>query len=1056
MFNDKVNNAALHLRLLNDGADCSRCPLGRHGQPGRPVATEHLRRGPSLVALVGEAPGKREVQQGRPFIGQSGKLLDYACQKGGINRSDFTIMNACACGPIPSAAEQMKADAVAACRPRLLTELRRYQPRVILAVGSFALRSLYPGSAGVSAVRGATLTLAPDVFPFAFKGGDGNVSSEVNFGVESIPVTFARSSEDEGWQGANGGGKAANLAFSSFRPGEPTDTPRHTPHFLSTFHPAHILRGGDGEADASNPFDNGPAVDLLFYFFMYDLVKSVRLAKGEITPWVDDVDLFVERGGKIVHPVFDASDAVCDWLPVPPDAMANAIDRVRADATAAGRFAVDVETDSKDAMTANLTAIAFATVEGGMSATWAAWQTDSEALGIAKDMLADPHIHTIIHNRIYDSIVLPRHGLPINGPIDDTLLKHHAAFPGLPHKLQAVATQFFVTRPWKDEFRRKEKDEASLVLYNARDTVATARADRSIDKLLEAHGTQKVYEADRQQFAVATYMRRVGYWVDRVEQKRQSEIQHARLSYMRDSLLVDFRAVEERWRQALARILAQTARKKDPEAYLDRVTLRYKEIAERDKKDTDIGIFKPKAHKDVAALFEVLRIPVLEYTKTGSPKTDKKAMEAAAGRHPLLRKIIHLREAKHLLATYIDGLPILADGRVHPDWTPKITGRWGAGKAQNWPKYVQGWPPEVNADGSYKTRPSGELVTPKENPRRIVTAPTAREIRDRGCLHFHPTVYLRAMLGVSRTLIGADFSQLELRIAGYLSHDAFLLGVFDRKEDPHAAFARDCFPGQFPQLEQEWKEHPAVARLKIKIKANIGNPDGDNYVTDLDPPDRAHLLKIARQWSHLRDLTKRAEYCGIYGGEAETVYDSIVKDFPSVQLRDLKALIAAINKKMEGVVRWRNRQEESARLNREIREKLLGRVRLFPLGNFNRNIVYNFPIQAMAASLWARACFRFTALTQPQLLQFDRLYTFGLLDASWVAKMRSLGYDQWKAPVDMLINGHDSILAECDEEDGDRGAAFLEAAMTQELPMEGRGPMVFPAEASKGRRWSDT
>jgi uracil-DNA glycosylase family 4 len=910
------------------------------------------------------------VQLGRPFVGPSGKILDYACARGGISRGALAILNACACGPIPSAAESMKAAAIAACRPRLLAELRRLRPKVILAVGGYALRTLgAPNVGGVASIRGALLPQANDAPPA---------------------------------------------------------------HFLATFHPAHIMRGGDGDQDQPGG-DSGPAVDLLFYFFLYDLAKAARLASGEQQPWIDDVDLFAERGGRIVKPVFDDNDLPIDWEPVRyASDFAAAVDRIDHEACAAGELSCDVETDSKDAMQANLTAIALATPVGGLSATWAAWRLAKDARDVAADLLGDSSLPKVFHNRIYDTIVLPRHDLTVAGPVHDTLLKHHAAFPGLPHKLQQVATQFFASRPWKDEFRRAEKDEASLILYNARDTVATARLSPALDKLLRAHRVERVYEADRQQFAIATHMRRVGYWVDKDEQARQSKVQHARLDYMRTSLVDDFKAIEEPWRQALARILAQTQRKKDPDGYLDRVSIRYREIAERDRRETDIGIFKPKAHKDVTALFEVLRIPILDYTKKGAPKTDKKAMEAAAGRHPLMRKIIHLREATHLLATYIDGLPILSDARVHPDWSPKITGRWGAGKAQNWPKFVQGWPPEIGADGQFKRRPSGELVCPVENPRRIVAAPPGR------------------------ILVGADFSQLELRIAGYLSLDEFLLDIFRRGVDPHAAFAREAFPGQFPQLEGDFAAHCQKIGRALKIKANLTNPSAPGYVVDLEAADRKLLAALAAKWSRLRDLTKRAEYCGIYGGTAETVYDSIVKDFPEVQLRDMQLLIASVNKQMSGVVRWRNEQENNARVNREIREQLLGRCRLFPLGNFNPNIVYNFPIQAFGASLMAFALFRFSALTHPELLQFDRLYELGLLSASWVAKMRLDGFDTWQESVDPLLNGHDSILAESAEADGARCARLLTAAMEQSLPMANGEMMAFPAEAAKGRRWSDT
>lgn len=1051
-------------------------------------------RGSPSVVLVGEAPGRREVQLGRPFIGPSGRLLDYACQKGGVSRLSLAIMNAAACGPIPSAAERMKEDAVAACRPRMIAELRRLQPKTILAIGSYALRALAEeGTPGVTMVRGALLRLAPDIYQTRPHDRGTEIGSPTAgilpplthapevvgpaslFGVEGGSVAPARSTEDEGVDRAQvGGGNATKLAFSTFRPVELTTTPRHTPHFLSTFHPAHILRGGDGDAPDAPGGDSGPAVDLLYYFFLYDLVKAQKLARGEIAPWVDDLDLFVEKAGEIVHPIFDPDDRISAWAPAGQAMLVDAVQHVYDDALAAHAVACDVETDSKDAMRAHLTAIALATVEGGLSATWNAWQAAPQALELARKLLADPRIHKVFHNRIYDTIVLPRHRLPVVGPVDDTLLKHHAAFPGLPHKLQQVATQFFATRPWKDEFRRTEKDEASLVLYNGRDTMATARLSVALDKVIDAPPspawkgkitpTRRVYEADRQQFAVATRMREVGYFVDRAEQERQSKIQHARLDYMKAALAKDFAAIEEKWRQALARILAQTQRKKDPDDYMARVNMRYREIAERDKKDTDIGIFKPKAHKDMIALFEVLRVPILDYSKkTGAPKTDKKAMEAGAARQPLLRRIIHLREAKHLLATYIDGLPIMIDGRVHPDWSPKITGRWGAGKAQNWPKFVQGWPPEVNADGTFKTRPSGDLVTPKENPRRLVTAPTAHEILRLALHAVDPLVRMRALSGHGRILLGADFSQLELRIAGFLSCDAFLLDVFRKGLDPHSAFARECFPKQFPQLEADFaaaakaldlRDADAPAKL-LSIKKAGGKPDLiDAYA--IAPEDARELKRTAGQWYRLRDLTKRAEYCGIYGGGAEVVYDSIVKDFPEVKLSDLSQLIDSVNRQMAGVVRWRTEQEGLARLNREIREKLLGRARLFPLGNFNPNIVYNFPIQAMAASLLAFGIFRFVALTQPHLLQIDRLYSFGLLDASWVSSMRAKGFDKWRAPVELILNGHDSLVAEADEEDGDRGVEALEAAMTQQLPMANGEAMTFPAEAAKGRRWSDT
>lgn len=156
----------LHARLLADGAECTRCPMGKGGQPSRPVGTEWF--GGSArpkLAIVGELPGVREVRGGRPFIGKSGKILDQVCAHAGVPRGGLAILNAGACGPVPSHADAMKVATIAACRPRLLSELRRLRPDVVLALGGQALRSLAPQlSSGVTALRGALLEPAEDLW----------------------------------------------------------------------------------------------------------------------------------------------------------------------------------------------------------------------------------------------------------------------------------------------------------------------------------------------------------------------------------------------------------------------------------------------------------------------------------------------------------------------------------------------------------------------------------------------------------------------------------------------------------------------------------------------------------------------------------------------------------------------------------------------------------------------------------------------------------------------------------------------------------------------------
>ena len=78
------------------GAKCSRCYLYATRQGG-PVGPEMSRR--ACVALVGEAPGKDEVEANRPFIGQSGRELTVSLAAVGIARDDVSIVNAIACRP---------------------------------------------------------------------------------------------------------------------------------------------------------------------------------------------------------------------------------------------------------------------------------------------------------------------------------------------------------------------------------------------------------------------------------------------------------------------------------------------------------------------------------------------------------------------------------------------------------------------------------------------------------------------------------------------------------------------------------------------------------------------------------------------------------------------------------------------------------------------------------------------------------------------------------------------------------------------------------------------
>ena len=102
--------------------------------------------------VVGEAPGATEDELGRPFVGKSGDLLTKILEAIGLKREDVFICNVLKHRPPgnrnPSPAE------IVACRPFLLRQLEVLQPKVILALGTFAAQTLLGTDAAISKLRG--------------------------------------------------------------------------------------------------------------------------------------------------------------------------------------------------------------------------------------------------------------------------------------------------------------------------------------------------------------------------------------------------------------------------------------------------------------------------------------------------------------------------------------------------------------------------------------------------------------------------------------------------------------------------------------------------------------------------------------------------------------------------------------------------------------------------------------------------------------------------------------------------------------------------------------
>jgi uracil-DNA glycosylase family 4 len=104
------------------------------------------------IMAVGEAPGEKEDQQGRPFVGAAGKLLTELVESIGLTRRDIYITNTVKCRPPGNRDPEL--DEVAACSHFLDEQIALLRPDVILILGRHALNRLLPESAGISRLHG--------------------------------------------------------------------------------------------------------------------------------------------------------------------------------------------------------------------------------------------------------------------------------------------------------------------------------------------------------------------------------------------------------------------------------------------------------------------------------------------------------------------------------------------------------------------------------------------------------------------------------------------------------------------------------------------------------------------------------------------------------------------------------------------------------------------------------------------------------------------------------------------------------------------------------------
>ncbi|MFO0679323.1 MAG: DNA polymerase I [Polyangiaceae bacterium] len=318
-----------------------------------------------------------------------------------------------------------------------------------------------------------------------------------------------------------------------------------------------------------------------------------------------------------------------------------------------GRFAFDTETTGLDAMRADLVGFSMSVDAGeGFYVPLAhrylgapkqlPWEDVKRVLG---PLFASATVEKIAHNLKYDSEVLARHDVPVEGPCFDTMVASYLLDPETPNGLKELARrEFDVTMITYDEVTKKQRGHQL-----AFDEVACEDAAK--------------YAAADADLSLALYER----YRDRLDREGLG-------SLMRDVEMPLTKVLET---METTGVLVDTAKlaalSKHAEGELARLEAKAKELAGRE--------FSIRSRDQLETiLFDELGLPVVKRTPKGGRSTDAEVLEELADKHALPETIVAYRELDKLKGTYLDLLPKAVNprtGRIHTRYgqTTAATGR---------------------------------------------------------------------------------------------------------------------------------------------------------------------------------------------------------------------------------------------------------------------------------------------------------------------------------------------------------------------------------------------
>lgn len=1039
------------LRGSAEHADCESCPFSNMGLPSRPVFSEYPE--DPMWIIIGEGPGMNETRLGRPFIGMSGQVVNRLLSEIRRPREDLFIGNATLCQPFQGADVQTRERAAQACKPRLMAELAQFPGKPVLTLGAVAARAVIPAE--------VLAKIDPPETPKALKKAQ-KFRSQPTFKqqaarrraiskeakrrlakmieherrriITEVKVKFRRRPDEKylAQEIARVQGKlelkaredaikaidlkaklrALKQQVDAAKPKKPkkpkpikitdivgtlfdvdVDGTGERP-LIPGIHPASLLRGGGASIGGSH------TPDMAYVNLLFDVSKVDSLAQGK------DIRLRVN----VEYELADQSRAIELFVQFYHNALEEHANNTR-DGIERAAWSLDLETyvDDPDrhhalmAYVARIRVIGLSTKKGTISLAWEL--LPSWCLSLLQLLLT--RTRSAFHNGLYDRTVLMAHGFAISFDDlwDDTLLLHHAAFPGNSHRLQTVTAQFFGVGPWKSEFRNAEETPEKLALYNAQDTGGTHALLKPLHIWLKRKGTERVYELDKKMSAVASHMHLAGMPVHRETNAELLATFSKNVRESRDA--VEDKARDPKLREQIWHYLALTQaakkRKLDPTDFEERYQIRLSAISNDPDWKWKIG-----SSKHIAALLQAMGVALVKRTEGGEISTQKEVLEELVDQ-PIVRDILTFRENDKLHSTFVwptfdryddktgeiqvYGFADAFD-RIHPIWNVhRISGRW----ASQWP-VVSNVPKDkwkkLTQDlmavllfgvdvPTYREPDKKAGETNEINEFRALAGDVLRVNKD-GSFSKQQRPNLRKQIKArpGRMFVGFDFGQIEARVIALISGDPFLCAIFAEGRDPHIECARIIW-GHFDQL---------------------------------DPDTRKQL----------RENVKNIEYGFLYMAQLETLHKTMLKAGNNIKKTDLALAIAKLAKAMSGIPAWQQGSIRKAmQPPYELRDFLLGRMRYWPMafaGQVEGGEAVNGGVQFAASAIMNEGMARM----YPKLLKYRQ--------------------------ADPIGQFHDAAIFECWEDDAEAIGRDVKGSFETEIERDGR-KIPFPIDLKIGQSW---